>query len=43
MPDCPVTVVLPCLNEAASLPGVLAAMPEGYQGVGTGKGSAVVV
>jgi glycosyltransferase involved in cell wall biosynthesis len=22
--------VLPCLNEAASLPGVLAAMPEGY-------------
>jgi glycosyltransferase involved in cell wall biosynthesis len=25
-----VTVVLPCLNEAASLPGVLAAMPEGY-------------
>jgi glycosyltransferase involved in cell wall biosynthesis len=29
MPD--VTVVLPCLNEAASLPGVLAAMPEGYR------------
>jgi glycosyltransferase involved in cell wall biosynthesis len=29
MPD--VTVVLPCLNEAASLPGVLAAMPNGYQ------------
>jgi glycosyltransferase involved in cell wall biosynthesis len=29
MPD--VTVVLPCLNEAASLPGVLAAMPDGYQ------------
>src|SRR5882757_7527837 len=26
-----VTVVLPCLNEAASLPGVLAAMPTGYQ------------
>jgi glycosyltransferase involved in cell wall biosynthesis len=25
-----VTVVLPCLNEAASLPGVLAAIPEGY-------------
>jgi glycosyltransferase involved in cell wall biosynthesis len=24
-----VTVVLPCLNEAASLPGVLAAMPDG--------------
>jgi glycosyltransferase involved in cell wall biosynthesis len=29
MPD--VTVVLPCLNEAASLPGVLTAMPDGYQ------------
>jgi glycosyltransferase involved in cell wall biosynthesis len=29
MPD--VTVVLPCLNEAASLPGVLAAMPAGYR------------
>jgi glycosyltransferase involved in cell wall biosynthesis len=26
-----VTVVLPCLNEAASLPGVLAAIPDGYQ------------
>jgi glycosyltransferase involved in cell wall biosynthesis len=26
-----VTVVLPCLNEAESLPGVLAAMPEGYR------------
>ena len=26
-----VTVVLPCLNEAASLPGVLAAMPSGYR------------
>jgi len=31
MPDCPVTVVLPCLNEAASLPGVLAAVPPGYR------------
>ena len=30
MPDGPVTVVLPCLNEAASLPGVLRAMPDGY-------------
>lgn len=30
MPDGPVTVVLPCLNEAASLPGVLAAVPDGY-------------
>lgn len=29
MPD--VTVVLPCLNEAASLPGVLAAIPDGYR------------
>lgn len=26
-----VTVVLPCLNEAASLPGVLAAVPSGYR------------
>ncbi|MGV0793855.1 glycosyltransferase family 2 protein [Mycolicibacterium sp. XJ1819] len=26
-----VTVVLPCLNEAASLPGVLAAIPDGYR------------
>jgi glycosyltransferase involved in cell wall biosynthesis len=26
-----VTVVLPCLNEAASLPGVLEAVPDGYQ------------
>jgi glycosyltransferase involved in cell wall biosynthesis len=31
MPDCPVTVVLPCLNEAASLPGVLADIPDGYR------------
>jgi glycosyltransferase involved in cell wall biosynthesis len=31
MPDSPVTVVLPCLNEAASLPGVLAVMPAGYR------------
>ena len=31
MPGCPVTVVLPCLNEAASLPGVLAAIPDGYR------------
>jgi glycosyltransferase involved in cell wall biosynthesis len=29
MPD--VTVVLPCLNEAASLPGVLAVVPDGYR------------
>lgn len=31
MPGSPVTVVLPCLNEATSLPGVLAAMPAGYR------------
>jgi len=31
MPDCPVTVVLPCLDEAASLPGVLADLPVGYR------------
>ncbi|MCV7402249.1 glycosyltransferase family 2 protein [Mycobacterium fragae] len=31
MPDGLVTVVLPCLNEAESLPSVLAAMPAGYQ------------
>ncbi len=31
VPQCPVTVVLPCLNEAEALPGVLAAIPAGYQ------------
>ncbi|SBS75792.1 putative enzyme [uncultured Mycobacterium sp.] len=31
MPECPVTVVLPCLNEAESLPAVLAAIPAGYR------------
>jgi glycosyltransferase involved in cell wall biosynthesis len=31
MHECPVTVVLPCLNEADALPGVLAAMPVGYR------------
>jgi glycosyltransferase involved in cell wall biosynthesis len=31
MPDCPVTVVLPCLNEADALPGVLDAIPAGYR------------
>ncbi|MBX7435057.1 glycosyltransferase family 2 protein [Mycobacterium sp. Y57] len=31
MGACPVTVVLPCLDEAASLPGVLAALPGGYR------------
>jgi glycosyltransferase involved in cell wall biosynthesis len=29
--DCLVTVVLPCLNEADSLPGVLADLPDGYR------------
>ncbi|BBY17856.1 glycosyltransferase family 2 protein [Mycolicibacterium litorale] len=31
MPECPVTVVLPCLDEAVSLPAVLAAVPAGYR------------
>ena len=31
MPDSAVTVVLPCLNEEASLPGVLAVIPAGYR------------
>ncbi len=31
MPAFAVTVVLPCLDEAASLPGVLAAIPNGYR------------
>lgn len=31
MPECAVTVVLPCLNEAESLPAVLAAIPPGYR------------
>lgn len=31
MSDCAVTVVIPCLNEAASLPSVLAAVPDGYR------------
>jgi glycosyltransferase involved in cell wall biosynthesis len=31
MSDGAVTVVLPCLNEAESLPGVLEAMPPGYR------------
>ncbi|MBX8686940.1 MULTISPECIES: glycosyltransferase family 2 protein [Mycobacteriaceae] len=30
-PADPVTVVLPCLDEERSLPGVLAAIPEGYR------------
>jgi glycosyltransferase involved in cell wall biosynthesis len=31
MPQPEVTVVLPCLDEAASLPGVLGAIPPGYR------------
>ncbi|UXA18697.1 glycosyltransferase family 2 protein [Mycobacterium sp. SMC-4] len=31
MPECAVTVVLPCLDEAESLPGVLNAIPDGYR------------
>ena len=31
MADGSVTVVLPCLNEAASVSGVLAALPDGYR------------
>jgi glycosyltransferase involved in cell wall biosynthesis len=31
MSDGAVTVILPCLNEAASLPGVLARLPDGYR------------
>jgi glycosyltransferase involved in cell wall biosynthesis len=31
MPDSLVTVVLPCLNEAESLPAVLSAVPAGYR------------
>lgn len=31
MPECLVTVVLPCLDEAESLPDVLAAIPPGYR------------
>ena len=31
MSDCRVTVILPCRDEADALPGVLAAMPDGYR------------
>lgn len=34
-----VDVVLPCLNEAAALPGVLAAMPPGYRPIVVDNGS----
>jgi len=35
----PIDVVLPCLNEAAALPGVLAALPPGYRAVVVDNGS----
>ncbi len=35
----PVDVVLPCLNEAGALPGVLAAMPPGYRASVVDNGS----
>ena len=34
-----VTVVLPCLDEAAALPGVLAAVPEGWRALVVDNGS----
>ncbi|MFC7339960.1 glycosyltransferase family 2 protein [Saccharopolyspora griseoalba] len=35
----PVDVVLPCLDEAAALPGVLAALPPGYRALVVDNGS----
>jgi glycosyltransferase involved in cell wall biosynthesis len=35
----PVDVVLPCLDEAGALPGVLAAMPPGYRAIVVDNGS----
>ncbi|MDQ7911245.1 glycosyltransferase family 2 protein [Phytohabitans sp. ZYX-F-186] len=37
--DGPVDVVLPCLDEAAALPGVLAAMPPGFRPIVVDNGS----
>lgn len=34
-----VDVVLPCLNEAAALPGVLTALPQGYRAIVVDNGS----
>jgi glycosyltransferase involved in cell wall biosynthesis len=34
-----IDVVLPCLNEAAALPGVLSALPEGYRAIVVDNGS----
>ncbi|TCP53029.1 glycosyl transferase family 2 [Tamaricihabitans halophyticus] len=35
----PIDVVLPCLNEAAALPGVLGAIPDGYRAIVVDNGS----
>ncbi|MDG4830691.1 glycosyltransferase family 2 protein [Solwaraspora sp. WMMD1047] len=35
----PIDVVLPCLDEAAALPGVLAALPPGYRAIVVDNGS----
>jgi glycosyltransferase involved in cell wall biosynthesis len=37
--DTDVDVILPCLDEAAALPGVLAAMPAGYRAIVVDNGS----
>jgi glycosyltransferase involved in cell wall biosynthesis len=37
--NAPVDVVLPCLDEAAALPGVLAALPSGYRAIVVDNGS----
>lgn len=37
--DGPVDVVLPCLDEAAALPGVLGALPDGYRAIVVDNGS----
>jgi glycosyltransferase involved in cell wall biosynthesis len=39
MPFSAVDVVLPCLDEAAALPGVLSRMPEGYRAIVVDNGS----
>jgi glycosyltransferase involved in cell wall biosynthesis len=36
----PVDVVLPCLDEAGALPGVLGALPDGYRAIVVDNGSA---
>jgi glycosyltransferase involved in cell wall biosynthesis len=39
MSDAPLDVILPCLNEAAALPWVLARMPDGYRAIVVDNGS----